>query len=162
MTTTFKLALGGGGPNIHTVSFSGGKLDVIVTVEAARSSWLVPHPTAQGVFFATGELDGGVVRAVLFDETGKAEVVGQQSSAGMHPTHLAVSNDDTELFVANVSKIISAIICSSITNDRSLVSTRQAACSFYLSCQPRRTSAHTPRSPIASSSYTLQQHPRSP
>ncbi|KZV98312.1 putative isomerase YbhE [Exidia glandulosa HHB12029] len=100
---SFRIALGGPTDLVHTVAFApGNKLELLSSFESKRATWIVPHPSIKGVFFATGELDGGVVRVIKFDgDTGT--VLGAVSSGGMHPTHLATSVDGSELFVANYS-----------------------------------------------------------
>ncbi|KAH7087938.1 3-carboxy-cis,cis-mucoante lactonizing enzyme [Auriculariales sp. MPI-PUGE-AT-0066] len=108
MSHLFKIALGGGGGEeyVDTVAFdaTAKTLTRIGQTSVPNSSWIIAHPTAQGVYFATGELDGGVVRALQFGADGKTEIIAEQRTYGMHPTHLAVSTDGTELFVANYSE----------------------------------------------------------
>lgn len=103
-TKTYRIALGGPNSTVHIASFdpAASRLSADASLAAERATWLVAHPSAPGIYFATGELDGGVVR-VLRLGADKPDVLGAVSSGGQHPTHLALAPDGAELFVANYS-----------------------------------------------------------
>ncbi|EJD35363.1 putative isomerase YbhE [Auricularia subglabra TFB-10046 SS5] len=99
---TYRIALGGPGKTVHIASFdpAASSLALSSSVEASRATWLIAHPSAKGIYFATGEQDGGAVRILRLDSD-NAQVVASVRSGGLNPTHLALSPDGAELLVAH-------------------------------------------------------------
>ncbi|KZV98320.1 putative isomerase YbhE [Exidia glandulosa HHB12029] len=102
---TYHLVVGGYTDVLTTLAFDGGASSLKSTskLEAENASWLVPHPSAPNVWITTSEVEPGFVRVLKFDGAGKGEVLTSVATGGVHPTHLALSADGAELFVANYS-----------------------------------------------------------
>jgi len=64
-------------------------------------SWIVKHPNLDNVFYATHEVESGAVSRWKIDEEGKLNMLEKVPSGGTHPTHLAINDKGTALYVAN-------------------------------------------------------------
>ena len=76
--------------------------EVIVNLENGDNlSWIVKHPKLENIFYATHEVEVGAVSRWKIDEEGQLKMLEKISSGGTHPTHLAINDRGTELYVAN-------------------------------------------------------------
>ncbi|EJD37020.1 3-carboxy-cis,cis-mucoante lactonizing enzyme [Auricularia subglabra TFB-10046 SS5] len=101
---THRIAVGGYTDALTVLSFSAHekKLVPASAIGSTNASWLVPHPSAKDVWFTTSEVDPGFVRVLQFEGL-EGKVLNEVATGGVHPTHIALTPDGKELFVANYS-----------------------------------------------------------
>ena len=68
-----KLAIGGYNNNLAVYDLdvaAGTVVPLVATTPSTNASWLVPHPSAKGIWFSTSEVDPGAVRVFTVGENG--------------------------------------------------------------------------------------------
>ena len=76
--------------------------EVTVNLENGENlSWIVKHPYLENVFYATHEVELGAISRWKIDEKGQLKMLEKITSRGTYPTHLAINDKGTALYVAN-------------------------------------------------------------
>ncbi|KAK8861761.1 hypothetical protein IAR55_002584 [Kwoniella newhampshirensis] len=104
MTSKHLILLGTHDNYIHSAIFDAEACTLTkgkTTPTNPHPSWLTRHPKHKDIIYANGHVEGKVFAYKLIDDQGGLALLGQASTGGRGPTHLAVLEDGSEIFMAH-------------------------------------------------------------